>query len=906
MGIWSRVNAQWGRSIYVKLLTSNITILLFSLGLLGYFSAQAGLFGVRQQVMHHNRHLATLTARAVNAHFDTIVDTVRLFSYQLDSAGDMLLLQARAMMELRLGSPLTYRAFYLLDEAGKPLIQMRDPLETLLAAESIEEVALGADPGLTPDVLRAFERARLEGFYASPVSFTGSDVVPVVYLGMGIPTAGADDRGANVMVVEVDLRGIWRTVDEIRIGERGEAFVISAEGVIIAHQDRAVIGRLVPPALRGAAAGLEGQARYEDAYSGTEKLAAYSPVGRLSGWAVVVAQDAAEAYSSLRAIVRATLIVLIAAFGAASGVSLWVARGLSRPIQALDTAVQGIIRTGDLQCRVRVDTRDEIGRLATAFNRMIAVLRQKEDALQRSEERFRTIVETTPSLLVIRDAEGKNIYASPNCEAFIGYSEEQLVGGSLFWADEPDRAGLLASFRESLRSGRGGSRARYGAIRKTGEPWYASSSWEPLREISGGFTRLLIQTVDVTELVSLENRLLQSQKQEALGRLAGGVAHDFNNMMQVVGGYTNLLLEASTNDERSIRCLEQIKEASERAVSLTRQLLAFSRNQVLQPRLVDINRRIVRTEKMLARLIREDIRVELALASGLGAVRVDPAQLDQVLINLALNARDAMPGGGRLAFETVEVEVADSDRLAMAPGRLEPGRYVLLSVADTGLGMDPETQSHIFEPFFSTKEAGRGTGLGLSTVQGIIKQSGGDISVYSEQGRGTTFKIYLPIGGVAAAEAAADGGHGNVSPGGCETILVVEDNGMVRDLIRQYLTDNGYEVVEADNGAAALALFERHARTIDLVLTDVVMPEMSGPEMVQRMKETRPDVKVVFMSGFPGTTVQSYGLSEGAVHFLSKPFTSALLLEAVRETLSLEHGRPDGGIPGTMGEEGDA
>jgi len=379
----------------------------------------------------------------------------------------------------------------------------------------------------------------------------------------------------------------------------------------------------------------------------------------------------------------------------------------------------------------------------------------------------------------------------------------------------------------------------------------------------------------------LEEQLRQSQKIEAIGRLAGGVAHDFNNLLTVITGHSELILSCLRQDDPLRKDIKEIKRASERAASLTRQLLAFSRRQVLQPKVLNLNSIVADMDKMLRRLIGEDIDLVTILSPALWRVKADPGQIQQVILNLAINARDAMPGGGRLTIETANVEVDKTYSRRYAD--VQPGPYVMLTVSDTGCGMDEETRAHIFEPFFTTKEQGKGTGLGLSTAYGIIKQSEGFIEVQSEPNRGSVFKIYLPR--VAeTVESSVTGAASDETSDGLETILLVEDEAVVRALILRILQMSGYNVLEAGNGSEALAICERHKGAIDLVLTDMIMSKMTGWQLFERLKQLRPEVKVLFMSGCADNAIDHKALS-ASVAFIEKPFTPDAMIRKVREVL---------------------
>lgn len=412
---------------------------------------------------------------------------------------------------------------------------------------------------------------------------------------------------------------------------------------------------------------------------------------------------------------------------------------------------------------------------------------------------------------------------------------------------------------------------------------------EAERNASGAVSRVQGAFQDITErrqaeesLNQLEQQLRQAQKLESVGQLAGGIAHDFNNLLTAISGYSDLTLRQMKKDDPLRRNIEEIKKAGDRSAQLTYQLLAFSRRQMLQPQVLSINQVINETSRMLERLIGEDVQLVTVLNPQAGQVRVDPGQLSQIIINLAVNARDAMPRGGRLTFETKNVELG----LDFAESHVDviPGNYVLLAISDSGCGMSPEVQQMVFEPFFTTKEVGKGTGLGLATVYGIVKQSGGNIWVYSEEGVGTTFKIYLPRVMVDASTVEAKEVIAEL-PGGTEKILLVEDDPMVRMLARQVLEMCGYDVMLAENGAQALAVFERDPGQFNLLLTDVVMPGIGGREVAEKFAVSNPQAPIIFMSGYTDDAVVRHGVLNRSVNFIEKPFTPLLLAQTVRSVL---------------------
>jgi two-component system cell cycle sensor histidine kinase/response regulator CckA len=385
-------------------------------------------------------------------------------------------------------------------------------------------------------------------------------------------------------------------------------------------------------------------------------------------------------------------------------------------------------------------------------------------------------------------------------------------------------------------------------------------------------------------LLQSQVRLQSVQKMEAIGRLAGGIAHDFNNLVQAIAGYTEILLQRLPEQDGLRHPALQIKREGDRAAALTRQLLAFSRQQVLQPRVLDLNAVVTNVEQLLRRLIGEDVELETELAAGIGPVRADAAQLEQVLMNLAVNARDAMPEGGTLTIETRNVALSAADQREVFA--IQPGPYVMLAVTDTGVGMDAETRSRAFEPFFTTKAPGQGTGLGLSTVYGIVKQSDGYIWVDSEPGQGTRVRLYLPRvdAPVEVVEPRRPAGAAAM-PRGAETVLLVEDEPGVRDLITEWLSGHGYRVMAAPNGAEALALAEAHAGAIDLLIADVIMPQMGGPALAARLVPLRPEMKVIYVSGYADEAIGDPDVLAAGAAFLQKPFSLDALVRKVREIL---------------------
>jgi PAS domain S-box-containing protein len=510
----------------------------------------------------------------------------------------------------------------------------------------------------------------------------------------------------------------------------------------------------------------------------------------------------------------------------------------------------------------------------------ITARRRAEDDLRHSEELFEVFMDHSPAIAWMKDAEGRYVYCNKKFESSFNVTQAGVIGrtDSELWSVEiaqkhrEDDLAVLATgkpleFEEPIP-----------------DPSAQREAWVTKFPFHDPLGRMLVggKAIEITEHKRLEAQLRQSQKLEAIGQLAGGVAHDFNNLLTIISGYSELLAGGLSTDGPRVEQVKQIQNAADRAAGLTRQLLAFGRRQTLAPEVVDLNSVVARVDKMLRRLIGEDIDLITRPDPGLGHVRADPGQIEQVIMNLAVNARDAMPQGGKLTVETANIQILPGD--TRCDEGLQVGSYVALSVADNGLGIAPNIKTHIFEPFFTTKEKGKGTGLGLATVYGIVQQSGGAISVDSELGRGSTFHIFLPRVEAALVPEELETATVTHQPH-TETVLVVEDDESLRTMVRGVLESCGYQVLEATNGADALSLCEHFAGPIHLLLTDVVMPQMGGPELANRLTARRPHIRVFYMSGYTDGTITFDG-NGGVKHaFIAKPFTPKGLARRVRELL---------------------
>ena len=502
---------------------------------------------------------------------------------------------------------------------------------------------------------------------------------------------------------------------------------------------------------------------------------------------------------------------------------------------------------------------------------------------QKSEKLVLALLESASQAVISIDHAGRIVLANRRAEEMFGYSREELLGARIeILLPESKRSAHVRDrdrYFESPHARPMGIGMDLAGRRKDGTDFPVEVSLSYVELDEGTFAIAFVS--DISQRKHLEDQLLHAQKMEAVGRLAGGVAHDFNNMLTVISGYNRMILDELSTLDPMRGYAEEILKAADRAGALTQQLLAFSRRQVMQPRIISVNLVIGQTEKMLRRLIGEDVELLFGLAPECGNIRADPGHVEQAIVNLAVNARDAMPTGGRLNIETANVHL--DENYARTHMGVVPGEFVMIAVSDTGLGMDAETRRRIFEPFFTTKEKGKGTGLGLATVYGIVKQAGGDIWVYSEPQRGTTFKLYFPRVSEAVTEAGAVEA---VQPGEAhETILVVEDEKAVRDLTVRMLERLGYRILTAASGAEALELSRNFRETIHLLLTDVVMPSMSGRQLADALVLTRPDTKVLYLSGYTENTVLHHGVLDAGVEFLPKPFSREVLGRKLREIL---------------------
>ncbi len=737
--------------------------------------------------------------------------------------------------------------------------------------------------------------------------------IPVLSRGTGNPVVTYaipmfDDNGElrAILAGGIGLEALASTITGIRVSESARASLLDSRqgGIIIADENRDLILKPVSvpdEASSQALAGGRGSLEARNA-SGKMELAAFAPVIGLP-WSVLIREPSAVAFSSVSALVQRALLVTLAVLLAALMAGVFLARRISRPLRRLADGAAAV-GSGNLDYRLNMVRGDEIGLAAGAFDHMAAELkstlvsrdelaeqvverRHAEESLAALAARQQAILSAVPD--IIMQVDERKVYTWSNQAGFEFFGEDVIGKEAAFYFEgEQDIYEVvepLFADREDLMYVESLQRRQDGEVRLLA--WVCRN----LHDEQGNVTGALSSALDITErrraeeaLRERDEQLRQSQKMEAVGQLAGGIAHDFNNLLTSILGYSELLLASEEiAGSPAGEDIQEIKHAAERASALTRQILAFSRRQALRPDVVSLNEVLNGMEPLLRRTLGENIDLISLEHPDLGHAEIDVHQFEQVLMNLAINARDAMPAGGRLTLETANVEL-DEEYCSSHP-EATPGACVMLAVSDTGIGMDEATLGHAFEPFFTTKAPGEGTGLGLATVFGIVKQSRGNIFLYSEPGKGTTFKIYLPR--VATREATEAVVIPERIPSlGNEAVMVVEDESSLRSLIARVLGAAGYKVVCFGSADEAMAALEQGELAIDLLLTDVVLPGvMQGNDLARLVQNSRPDLPVLYMSGYTRNAIVHAGRLDKGINFLEKPFTPEALAQTVRKVL---------------------
>ncbi len=707
-----------------------------------------------------------------------------------------------------------------------------------------------------------------------------------------------DGRGAlaGVLLGTVGLRSFEYTFGQAALPQGAVATLVDGHEVVLGRSrdaqkwiGRPLHGRVGAAAARTAEGVVEMKGR-----DGVRLLVAHAHIPEL-GWRVYVSLPSSAALAGVEQELRRDVGLALATLVLTLGLAVAVARRLVRPLEALAGDAQSLA-AGVAPRREQHDAPAELLTLEDAFHEMAATIAARTAALHRSEQRYRLLFDASPLPIYVVDLETYRFLAVNDAAvAQYGWTREEFESHTLLDIRPPEERMRFLSVARSLGMAQTfNERANAGVwrhLRKDGTS-IDVEIFTAITEYEGRPARLSV-AIDVTArrlaeraLQESQEQLRRAQKMEALGRFAGGIAHDFNNLLTGILGYCDLALADLAANAPEREDFEAIRVAAQRAASLTGQILAFSRGHVVQPVPLDLNEVLAGLEPMLARVIGEHIRLVARREASLDSVLADPGQLEQVVVNLALNARDAMPNGGTLTIVTRNVRVEAHD--AAHPG-VPAGRWVVLELHDTGVGMDAETQARIFEPFFTTKERGKGTGLGLATVYGIVRQAGGAVRVRSAVGQGSSFTLYLPRTTVAPAARAAETAPTAVR-GGTETVLLVEDEDAVRAIARETLARRGYEVLVAPDGPGAIALARRHPTPIDLLLTDVIMPGMHGRELAEALQRDRPGMRVLFMSGYTEDEVLHRGISTDALAFIAKPFTPDALAARVRDVLDAAEG----------------
>jgi PAS domain S-box-containing protein len=726
---------------------------------------------------------------------------------------------------------------------------------------------------------------------------------PVVNFGYPVIDEMGELRA--VVYVALDLTWLNQLAVQVELPTGSTLTVVDGKGTILARHPVSDkwVGKTLPEASIIKTALVQGEGMTEaTGVDGIPRLYAFTSFGKRTEQAgniyVTVGIPISVAFAQVDRILTRNLkflgfIALLTLAAAWIGGYLLLLRRLNPILTATKR-----LGAGDLSARTGVAyARGELSQLALSFDKMADSLEQRESERKQAEQlldtekkRFQTLSDNAPFGMVMIDKDGTFRYINPKFRELFSYDLDDVPNGKTWfrkaYPDTAYRHNVISTWindLESLRPGEKRSRI-FTVTCKDGTQKIVD--FIPVQLETG---ENMMTCEDITELAqaekenaALEEQFRQSQKMEAIGQLAGGVAHDFNNLLTVIKGYSQLSLVEPKEGDSFKTDVEEIQKAADRATDLIRKLLAFSRRQVMEMRVIDLNALITDLDKMLRRVIGEDIELVTVIAEDLGRVKVDPGQIEQVIMNLAVNARDAMPKGGKLSIETANVELDEA--YGRSHAAVKPGRYVMLSVTDTGVGMTQEVKERVFEPFFTIKEKGKGTGLGLSTVYGIVKQSGGNIWVYSEVGKGTTFKIYLPRVDEAPDERK-EKAVAEELPRGNETILLVEDEEDVRKLAVRVLERQGYKVLEAAQGSDALLICEQHEGPTHLMVTDMVMPGMSGRELAENLSSLHPEIKVLYMSGYTDNTIAHHGILEPGLNYIQKPFSVEGLIRKVREAL---------------------
>jgi signal transduction histidine kinase/ActR/RegA family two-component response regulator len=886
---------------------------------------------VQREILVRQRLLVEALARQGDQYLD---ETERLMQTVSEVIVDLPSAHQTAVLARARATYSRFAAFYLLDHEGKVLVEQTDMLSLV---------------GLDMSGEQSFLCARESGQTCFSDPFISPTLGQVAVTG-AVPI---DKEGQfwGVLVGELDLALLQGTIEQIDVGEGGISFIVDQRGTLIAHpnqvwvQERVNVGNL-SLVKRGMRASAAFDVFYDDSQDAW-LIGSVSTMGR--GWIVVTTQPVLVAARPLLLLAVVSILALGGSFALFVWTQVYSLRQITGPVLGLAQRVSALSEAQYEALPVeQMGEFGEIVSLGHSFNRMVEAVQERDRSVAERAESLRAANEALEIELYERQRAEDLVLAQRDLALAIGAATTledtmrlcveaalRITGmdaGGVYLLDEL-RGSLDLVFWEGLSSEFVEAVSHIpvdsprGRLMMMGKPLYAnyqdpdmplsdverredlhlvaalpvlyeghviaclniaSQSVDEIPEPArNAIEALAAQLGSVVARARAEATLREQDRLAAIGRLAGGIAHDFNNLLTAILGYMELVLVRVRSQDPIYADLVEVKESAQRAAALVGQLLAFSRKQVLQPKVLDLNAVIGNMENMMRRLIGEDIELGVELAPRLGRVMADPGQIEQVILNLVVNARDAMPLGGRLSVSTAMVTLGDA--YAQLHADVEPGSYIMLTVSDTGTGMSDEVKAHIFEPFFTTKETSKGTGLGLATVHGVVKQSGGHVEVQSEMGKGSTFRVYLPhTEGVE--DVSRDDGPSVARPRGTETILLVEDEEMVRRLALRILEQQGYTVFAASHPEDAVLFSDEHAETIDLLVTDVVMPGMGGRDLAERIVASRPGIKVLYVSGYTDDAISQHGVSDSVADLLQKPFTPSILAQKVREVLDASRG----------------